>query len=286
MDSSEAFLVESRLEGVLRVLVTLAVLPPALGFSMWLTQCCADFLSLERASFEAASAWLLFALHVGLGCLLPPALLAGFTPLLPLDGRTVPPAVRLRESARAALLSYALFVVLFFLAAWLLTRFMPGFHPVYVPALLSRVQALVCTLLLWISWSIAVFLLPPVIRHTTPPGSVRVFFVLACAIALLGLFASPLSPYADGSGTPGGTFGHPLDFFLLVASAWLLFRRGLRNMRMVFIALCVTGPLAGLAWLPPDLPLSDAFFALIRAVLALAACLSLCLPSSRAWLVE
>ena len=137
-----------------------------------------------------------------------------------------------------------------------------------------------------ISWSIAVFLLPPATRHTTPPPGVRLFFVLAWILALLGLFASPLSPYADGSGTPGGTFGHPLDFFLLAASSWLLFRHGLRSMRVIFIALCAAGPLAGLAWLPPDLPPADAAFALSRAILALAACICLWLPSSRAWLVE
>ena len=273
-------------EGAARAVAALALLPPALGFSVWLTLCCADFLPLERASYEAASAWLLFALHVGMGCLLPPALIGGFTRLLPREKDPVSPLLLLRESARAALLSYALFVTLFFLAAWLLQRFLPAFHPMYVPALLSRIQALVCCLLLWISWSIAVFLLPPATRHTTPPPGVRLFFVLAWILALLGLFASPLSPYADGSGTPGGTFGHPLDFFLLAASSWLLFRHGLRSMRVIFIALCAAGPLAGLAWLPPDLPPADAAFALSRAILALAACICLWLPSSRAWLVE
>ena len=113
-----------------------------------------------------------------------------------------------------------------------------------------------------------------------------VFFALAWTLALLGLFTSPLSPYADGSGTPGGTFGHPLDFFLLAASSWLLFRRGLRSMRVIFTVLCVTGPFAGLAWLPLDLPLSDAVFALSRALLALAACVLLWFPTSRAWLAE
>ena len=57
-------------------------------------------------------------------------------------------------------------------------------------------------------------------------------------------------------------------------------------MRVIFIALCAAGPLAGLAWLPPDLPPADAAFALSRAILALAACICLWLPSSRAWLVE
>lgn len=162
-------------EGAARAVAALALLPPALGFSVWLTLCCADFLPLERASYEAASAWLLFALHVGMGCLLPPALIGGFTRLLPREKEPVSPLLLLRESARAALLSYALFVTLFFLAAWLLQRFLPAFHPVYVPALLSRIQALVCCLLLWISWSIAVFLLLPATRHTTPPPAYASF---------------------------------------------------------------------------------------------------------------
>lgn len=273
-------------EGVFRALAALAVLPFALGACVWLTLCCADFLRLERASYEASSAWLIFALHVSLGCLFPPALIAGFTRLLPQEGRVIAPSALLRESSRAALLSYALFVVLFFFFAWMLRLFLPAFHSIYVPALLSRIQAFVCCLLLWISWSIAAFLLPPVMRHTAPPRSMLLFFVLAWILALLDLFTSPLSPYADGSGTPGGTLGHPLDFFLVAASSWLLFRRGLRIMRVIFTVLCVTGPLAGLAWLPLDLPLSDAAFALSRAVLALAACILLWFPSSRAWLVK
>ena len=273
-------------EVVFRALAALALLPIALGLCVWLTLCCADFLQLERASYEASSAWLLFALHVSLGCLFPPALLAGFTRLLAQQGRAMAPSVLLRESSRAALLSYALFVVLFFFCAWIFKLFLPTFHPVYIPALLSRIQALVCCLLLWISWSIAAFLLPPAIRHTPPPRSMLIFLVLSWTLALWGLFASPLSPYADGSGTPGGTFGHPLDFFLLAASSWLLFRRGLRSMRVIFTALCVTGPIAGLAWLPLDLPLSDAVFALSRALLALAACILLWFPASRAWLMK
>ena len=55
---------------------------------------------------------------------------------------------------------------------------------------------------------------------------------------------------------------------------------------MIFTALCVTGPIAGLAWLPLDLPLSDAVFALSRALLALAACILLWFPASRAWLMK
>lgn len=273
-------------EVVFRALAALAFLPLALGACVWLTLCCADFLQLERASYEASSAWLLFALHVSLGCLFPPVLLAGFTRLLPQGGNAVTPLVLLRESSRAALLSYALFVVLFFFCAWIFQLLLPTFHPVYVPALLSRIQALVCCLLLWISWSIASFLLPPAIRHTTPPRSMLIFLILAWTLALWGLFTSPLSPYADGSGTPGGTFGHPLDFFLLAASSWLLFRRGLRSMRVIFTVLCVAGPVAGLAWLPLDLPLSDAVFALIRALLAVAACILLWFPTSRAWLMK
>lgn len=272
-------------EDAARAVVTLIILPPLLVFYVWLTLCCADFLSLERSSFEADSAWQIFALHVALGCLLPPALIAGFTSLHTHDGHEPAPLDLLREGLRATLLCYGLFVVLFFSAAWMLGHFLPTFHPLYVPMLLDYVQAPLCCLLLWVSWSIAAFLLPPVTRRM-PPRSVSVFFVLAWTLALLGLFSSPLSPYADGSGTPGGALAHPLDFFLLAASSWLLFRRGLKSMRIIFTVLCLTGPLGGLAWLPPDLPAEDAVFALCRAVLAFAACLCLWLPSARSWLAD
>ena len=111
-------------EDAARAVVTLIILPPLLVFYVWLTLCCADFLSLERSSFEADSAWQIFALHVALGCLLPPALIAGFTSLHTHDGHEPAPLDLLREGLRATLLCYGLFVVLFFSAAWMLGHFL------------------------------------------------------------------------------------------------------------------------------------------------------------------
>lgn len=271
-----------------RAVLTLLLLGPALVLTGWLALTCADFLGIAHNGFGLADPWGDFALRVSLGILAPPALVAG------LDQRR-PPALRLREACRAALISFAVYATGFFVISALIMRFFSSMRAGLVPLLLGALGPLVMCALLALSYRLIVLMLPLPQPQGPAPASVRVFVALGCALTLFPLVEA-LAPEAalglpalDPSAYDARTL--PQDVFLPGALVWLVGCRGLRLFRPVYVAVCFLPPL--FAWLEPDVflppwlppwPLPWQIFHGLRMALSLAACACLYTPTARRWL--
>lgn len=265
----------------LRAALTLLFLGPALAFTCWLVLTCADFLGIVHFGRGLTRPWADFALRVGLGVLLPPALVAG------LDERR-PWLLRLREACRAALITFMVFVLGFFAVSAALARYGSSLQVALVPVLLGRVGPLLMCALFYLSYRLITLMLPPPRPDGPPPAPIRVFIVLGGLLALFPVVeamapASPLGlPHLDPSYYDARAL--PQDVFLFASLVWLVGRRGLRVFRPVYVGICILGPL--LTFLEPGVyPLPWQVFHALRALLSLAACVCLYTPPARRWLV-
>lgn len=265
----------------LRAAATLLLLGPALAFTCWLVLTCADFLGIVHFGRGLTRPWADFALRVGLGVLLPPALVAG------LDGRR-PWPLRLREACRASLIAFAVFVLGFFAVSAVLMRYGSTLQVALVPVLLGRAGPLLMCGLLYLSYRLITLMLPQPRPEGPPPAPMRVFITLGCLLALFPVVeamapASPLGlPQLDPSHYDERAL--PQDVFLYASLAWLLGRRGLRIFRPVYVGVCILGPL--LTFLEPGIyPLPWQIFHALRVVLSATACVCLYTPPARRWLV-
>lgn len=267
-----------------RAVLTLLLLCPALALTCWLALTCADFLNIARDGYGLAGPWGNFALQVSLGILVPPALVAG------LDERR-PPAFRLREACRAALISFAAYATVFFAVSALIMRFFSSLRAGLLPLLLGALGPLVMCALLALSCRLIVLLLPLPRPQGPAPAPVRVFVALGSALALFPIVEAlaPESPFGLPALAPSlyDPQDLPRDVLVQGALVWLLGCRGLRLFRPVYVAVSFLAPL--LAWLEPGVffppwPLPWQIFHGLRVVLSLAACACLYTPAARRWL--
>lgn len=268
------------LRPLLRAVITLLLLGPALALTCWLVLTCADFLGVLHFGRGLTRPWADFALRVGLGVLLPPALIAG------LDERR-PWWLRLREACRAALIAFLAFVVLFFAAGALAQRFGSSLQLALVPLLLGRVGPLLLCGLLYLSYKLIMLMLPLPHPMGQAPRSMEIFTALGCGLALFPVVQglAPLGPLGLPPLEPSlyDVRALPQDVFLFASLVWLLGRRGLRVFRPVYVGICILGPL--LTLLEPGMsPLPWQLFHGLRAALSVAACACLYTPSARRWL--
>ncbi|WP_418764221.1 hypothetical protein [Mailhella sp.] len=155
--------------------LTLAAIPSA----GWLILVCADFLSLEDC-LAPQPGWTAFALISALSLAIPPAL-HGW------PDHTRPASVVARETARAMLLSLALFAVFFLLCARPLLQWLR------VPELMLPTAALFLAPLLscpaqYVSYKIAVVLLPRPEPSDPRPHSIQAFGALSLLLLFILVF--------------------------------------------------------------------------------------------------
>lgn len=260
--------------------LTLLLLGPALAFTCWLVLTCADFLGVVHFGRGLTRPWADFALRVGLGVLLPPALVAG------LDERR-PWLLRLREACRASLITFAAYAAGFFTVSALLMRYASSMRVAMVPVLLGQIGPLLMCALFYLSYRLVTLMLPLPRPEGPPPVPIRVFIVLGCALALFPVVEAlaPLSPLGLPALNPSfyDARALPQDVFLFATLVWLVGCRGLRVFRPVYVGVCILGPL--LTVLEPGVyPLPWQIFHLLRALLSLAACVCLYTPPARRWL--
>lgn len=260
----------------------LLLLVAALLFLMWLTLVCSDFLSLNRFGPGLARPWYDFAMRVGLGVLLPPFIVAGI-------GSRYPWTLRLLQASRAALITFCLYAVCFFGISWVAFTFVSGMRVGVVPELLRSMGPWVFCFLLWISYRLTAYLLPPKPAQGLPPFAMRLFASLALLLAasLLMVALAPLAPL----GLPALSLNFydvralPQDLFLYLGTATILFRRGWSVFRTAWVGLCIIGPFATL-FESTLYPLPWQFFHAAMAAVALLSCLCLYAPSSRRWMTD
>lgn len=251
--------------------LTLAAIPLA----GWLLLVCADFLSLADCLAPHAG-WMVFALICSLSLVLPPAL-----HVWPDHSRALP--VILRETARAVLFSFCLFALLLLLLgrpflAWLhLPRLM-------LPAAAMALAPLVSCPLLYISYKIASLLLPRPGPGAPAPRSVRLFATLAFVLVLMLTLMPFLLP---------GIGGAPVLYtsgLNMLCEAWRFFA-----LRYVIAACgnagfvpawggCCLVSVLEMIRAVPSAAGAELFLMAALAVLMIASCVCLLLPSSRRWL--
>ena len=263
-----------------RAVITLLLLGPALAFSCWLVLTCADFLGIIHFGRGLTRPWADFALRVGLGVLLPPALVAG------LDERR-PWLLRLREACRASLITFAAYAAGFFTVSSLLMHYASSMRVAMVPILLGQIGPLLMCALFYLSYRLVTLMLPLPRPEGPAPAPIRVFIVAGCALALFPIVEAlaPLSPLGLPALDPSfyDARALPQDVFLFATLVWLVGRRGLRVFRPVYVGVCILGPL--LTVLEPGVyPLPWQIFHLLRTILSLAACVCLYTPPARRWL--
>lgn len=263
-----------------RAVITLLLLGPALAFTCWLVLTCADFLGIIHFGRGLTRPWADFALRVGLGVLLPPALVAG------LDERR-PWLLRLREACRASLITFAAYAAGFFTVSSLLMHYASSMRVAMVPILLGQIGPLLMCALFYLSYRLITLMLPLPRPEGPAPAPIRVFIVAGCALALFPIVEAlaPLSPLGLPALDPSfyDARALPQDVFLFATLVWLVGRRGLRVFRPVYVGVCILGPL--LTVLEPGVyPLPWQIFHLLRTILSLAACVCLYTPPARRWL--
>ena len=263
-----------------RAVLTLLLLGPALAFTCWLVLTCADFLGIIHFGRGLTRPWADFALRVGLGVLLPPALVAG------LDERR-PWLLRLREACRASLITFAAYAAGFFTVSSLLMHYASSMRVAMVPILLGQIGPLLMCALFYLSYRLVTLMLPLPRPEGPAPAPIRVFIVAGCALALFPIVEAlaPLSPLGLPALDPSfyDARALPQDVFLFATLVWLVGRRGLRVFRPVYVGVCILGPL--LTVLEPGVyPLPWQIFHLLRTILSLAACVCLYTPPARRWL--
>ncbi|PWM69886.1 MAG: hypothetical protein DBX67_03385 [Desulfovibrionaceae bacterium] len=263
-----------------RAVITLLLLGPALAFTCWLVLTCADFLGIIHFGRGLTRPWADFALRVGLGVLLPPALVAG------LDERR-PWLLRLREACRASLITFAAYAAGFFTVSSLLMHYASSMRVAMVPILLGQIGPLLMCALFYLSYRLVTLMLPLPRPEGPAPAPIRVFIVAGCALALFPIVEAlaPLSPLGLPALDPSfyDARALPQDVFLFATLVWLVGRRGLRVFRPVYVGVCILGPL--LTVLEPGVyPLPWQIFHLLRTILSLAACVCLYTPPARRWL--
>ena len=263
-----------------RAVITLLLLGPALAFTCWLVLTCAAFLGIIHFGRGLTRPWADFALRVGLGVLLPPALVAG------LDERR-PWLLRLREACRASLITFAAYAAGFFTVSSLLMHYASSMRVAMVPILLGQIGPLLMCALFYLSYRLVTLMLPLPRPEGPAPAPIRVFIVAGCALALFPIVEAlaPLSPLGLPALDPSfyDARALPQDVFLFATLVWLVGRRGLRVFRPVYVGVCILGPL--LTVLEPGVyPLPWQIFHLLRTILSLAACVCLYTPPARRWL--
>ena len=263
-----------------RAVITLLLLGPALAFTCWLVLTRADFLGIIHFGRGLTRPWADFALRVGLGVLLPPALVAG------LDERR-PWLLRLREACRASLITFAAYAAGFFTVSSLLMHYASSMRVAMVPILLGQIGPLLMCALFYLSYRLVTLMLPLPRPEGPAPAPIRVFIVAGCALALFPIVEAlaPLSPLGLPALDPSfyDARALPQDVFLFATLVWLVGRRGLRVFRPVYVGVCILGPL--LTVLEPGVyPLPWQIFHLLRTILSLAACVCLYTPPARRWL--
>ncbi len=260
--------------------LTLLLLGPALAFTCWLVLTCADFLGVVHFGRGLTRPWADFALRVGLGVLLPPALVAG------LDERR-PWLLRLREACRASLITFTAYAAGFFTVSALLMRYASSMRVAMVPVLLGQIGPLLMCALFYLSYRLVTLMLPLPRPEGPAPAPIRVFIALGCALALFPVVEAlaPLSPLGLPALDPSfyDARALPQDVFLFATLVWLVGYRGLRVFRPVYVGVCILGPL--LTALEPGVyPPPWQIFHILRAILSLAACVCLYTPPARRWL--
>ncbi len=247
----------------------------AIPLAGWLVLICADFLSLDDC-LSPQPGWTAFALICALSLVLPPVLHAW-----PDHTRSVRDLVR--ESARAVLFSFSLFAVIFLAGA------RPLFQWIGMPGLMRPMAALflaplISCPLLYVSYKIAVALLPRPGPSAPRPHAVQAFGVLSLVFLLLLIFHAFLLP----GESPAPLIHKGRQY--LIAAAWRFF--ALRHVLVTdgnagFVpawgGCCLISVLEILRALPGagvvELAVLAALFALMTA-----SCVCLLLPSSRRWL--
>lgn len=253
------------------LIVTLAAIP----FAGWLILVCADFLSLADC-LNPQPGWTAFALITALSLVLPPALHSW-----PDHTRTL--RELLLETARTILFSFSLFAVLFLLGARPLLQWI-GVPELMLPMAARFLAPLVSCPLLYISYKIAVTLMPRPGPDLPRPRAVRAFGALSLLLLLILVFHTFLLP---------GTHTTPIIHAggqSLIAAAWrflalryVLVTCGNAGFVPAWGGCCLisllemlrAAPGAGMA----ELSIMAVFF-----VVMAASCVSLLLPSSRKWL--
>ena len=251
--------------------LTLAAIP----LSGWLLLVCADFLSLTDC-LHPQPGWTVFALIAALSLTLPPALHSW-----PDHGRPLPDL--LRETARAILLSFSAFALLFLVGTRPLFQWI-GLPDIMLPTAVVFLAPLVSCPLQYLSYKISVALLPRPGPSAPRPHSMQAFGILAFILLFVLLCHSFILP-----GEPSAPIIHA-GRQNMIAAAWRFFA-----LRYVIVSCgnagfvpawggcCLISLLEILRSLPGAGTLELAFMALFFALMT-ASCVCLLLPSSRRWL--
>lgn len=176
-----------------RAVITLLLLGPALAFTCWLVLTCADFLGIIHFGRGLTRPWADFALRVGLGVLLPPALVAG------LDERR-PWLLRLREACRASLITFAAYAAGFFTVSSLLMHYASSMRVAMVPILLGQIGPLLMCALFYLSYRLVTLMLPQdvflfaTLVWLVGRRGLRVFRPVYVGVCILGPLLTVLEP--------------------------------------------------------------------------------------------
>lgn len=255
---------------VLLLVLTFAAIP----LSGWLILVCADFLSLDDC-LAPAPGWTFFAFVIALSLTLPPVL-HGW-PDLTRSARLVA-----RETARAVLLSFALFAVVFLLGARTLFGWF-GLPDIMLPMTAMVLAPLFSCPVQYVSYAVAVKLLPRPGPTEARPRAMQVFAALSLLLVLVLMLHGFVLPAEHARILSADKPG-------LIAAIWRF--AALRHV----IAACGNAGFAP-AWggcclvfgidVARALPGSGAaepFVMILLLALMLASVVCLLLPSSRRWL--
>lgn len=258
-----------------RFFALFALITAAIPVAGWLILVSADFLSLGDC-LDPQAGWMAFALITALSLVLPPALHSW-----PDLTRTLPDI--LRETARAMLFSFSLFALFFLLFSRPLLRWL-NLPELMMPAAALFLAPLISCPLLYISYKIAVSLLPRSGPATPPPPSIRIFNMLALLLLILLLCHAFLFP-----GSQSSLITHSGKLAMLCA-AWRFFALrhvigycGNAGFVPAWGGCCLISILEMLRALPGADPAETAVMA-AAFILMTATSVCLLLPSGRRWL--
>ena len=259
---------------ILRFFSLLSLTLAAIPFAGWLILICADFLSLEDC-LHPRPGWTAFALITALSLTLPPALHSW-------PDHTRPLRDILRETARAMLLSLALFAVIFLLGARPLFQWL-GLPSLMLPTAALFLAPLVSCPLLYISYKAAVTLLPRPGPVTPRPQAVRAFGMLSLLLILLLMLHPFVLP------APPTPLIHA-SMQSMIAAVWrflalrhVLVTSGNAGFVPAWGGCCLVSVLEMLR-VAPDAGATELMVMAVLLAVMIASCVCLLLPSSRKWL--
>lgn len=244
----------------------------AVPVTAWLTLICADFIGLDDC-LRPQSGWVMFSVVVAFALTAPPAFYAWPDDLR--NGKAL-----LREGARAALLAFALFAVLFLLGARPFFQWL-GLPSIMLPVAAGNIAPLLACPLMYLSYRICRALLQRPEPAAPAPKAMNIFGWLALLFILTVVF----HPWLTG--------GRPLLFdgrntllcavWVFLSLRYVLLIRGESGFVPAWGMLCPFCAFRLGSILPGASPLELAVAVLIL-LLALASSLCLLHPESRRWL--